>query len=196
MIKLYTSFALLGPVASCERSSPAVDLRDDLPHSSLMHNAFHPAVSISGQDCSAEVDRPGARQNHAPATHGVPELSPTARCTVLLAPLGPQNPVKHVSSTQTWRGRKQVRSSSADSPAKAAWRHGKELGEHSLLDMDCIALTEAEDGDLGSAVSPDLHTDLPPLAHGPFDKERNGNNQELPQQDVAGRRLLESKSLI
>lgn len=90
-----------------------------------------------------------------------------------------------------------MRSSSTDSPAKAAWRHGKELGEHSLLDMDCIPLTEEEeDGDLGSTVSPDLPTDLPPLVQSPFDKERDGKNQELPQQDIAGHRLLESKSFI
>lgn len=164
----FISLALLGPFSSCESCSPAVDLRRDLARSALMHKAFDPAVSISVQDSSAEADSP----------HGVPERC----CAVLLAPLDPENPVKHVSSAQTRWGRKQARSGSTGSP-----------GEHSLPDMDCIALTGAEDGGLGS---PDLPTELPPRPQGPFHKERGGKKRGLPQQDVAGQRLPESESLV
>lgn len=165
-----------------------------------MHNASDPppvaensAVSTRRQGCSAEVDRPGARKNIPPATRGVPEHVLAASGAVPHAHLDPQNPVKPVSSAETSSDRKQVRPSSADAPARAACRHGKELGEHTLLDMDRVALAEAEGGDLESTGCLDLQTDLPPLVESPTDKELQ--NQDLPRQDVAGHGLLGGKSL-
>lgn len=159
-----------------------------------MHNAFDPppvaensTVSIHRQGCSAEVDRPEARKNITPATHGVPEHVLAASGTVQHAHLDPQNPVKCVSSAETSSDRKH--------PARAAWRDGKELGEHTLLDMDRPALGEAEGGDVESTGRLDLQTDLPPLVESPTDEEVQGKNQELPMQDVAGNRLLGGKSL-
>lgn len=157
-----------------------------------MHNASDPppvaensAVSTRRQGCSAEADRPGARENIPPATRGVPEHVLAASGAVLHAHLDP--------SAETSSDRKQGRPSSADAPARAAWRHGKELGEQTLLDMDRVALAEAEGGDLESTGRLDLQTDLPPLVESPTEKELQ--NQDLPQQDVAGHRLLGGKSL-
>lgn len=165
-----------------------------------MHNAFDPppvaensAVSIRHQGCSAEVDRPGARKNITPASYGVSEHVLAASGAVLHAHLDPQNPVKPVSSAETSSDRKQARLSSSDAPARVAWRHGKELGEHTLLDMYRMALAEAEGGDLESTGRLDLQTDLPPLVESPTEEELRGKNQE--QQDVAGHRLLGGKSL-
>lgn len=165
-----------------------------------MHNASDPppvaekaAVSSRRQGCSAEVDRPGAPKNITPATHGVLGHVLAASGAVLHAHPDPQNPVKPVSSAETSSGRKQARPSSADAPARAARRDGKELGEHTLLDMDHMALTEAEGGDLESAGRVDLQTDLSPLVKIPRDEDLQGKYQE--QQDVAGHRLLGGKSL-
>lgn len=183
---------LLGPLASCESCTPAAVLGADLPSCTLMHNAFDPppvaensSVSIRRQGCSAEADRPGARKNSAPATRGVAEHVLAASGALLHAHLDPQNPAKPVSS----------RPSSTDAPARAAWRDGKELGEHTLLDMDCVALAEAEGGGLERTGRLVLQTDLPPLVESPTDEELQGKNQDLPQQDVAGHRLLGGKSL-
>ncbi|XP_029704771.1 synaptotagmin-like protein 2 isoform X3 [Takifugu rubripes] len=186
-----------GPLASRESCTPAADPRADLASCALMHNAFDPppvaenlAVSIRRQGCSAEVDRPEARKNITPATRGVPEHVLAASGAVLHAPLDPQDPVKPASSAESSSDRKQVRPSSTDAPARAAWRDGKELGEHTLLDMDRMALAEAEGGDLESTGRLDLQTDLPPLVESPTDEELQGKNQDLPQEDVAGYRLL------
>lgn len=164
-----------------------------------MHNASDPppvvensAVSIRHQGCSAEVDRPEARKNITSAPHGVPEHVVATSGAVLHAHLDPQNPVKPVSSAETSSDRKQLRPSSADAPARAAWRDGKGLGEHILLDMDRTALAEGEGGDLEITGRLDLQTDLPPLIESPSDKELQ--NQDLPQQDVAGHWLLGGKS--
>lgn len=184
-------------LAPCESSTPAGDLRADLPDNTVMHNAFVPrpaaentAVSIGRRGRSAEVDRPGGGENDAP-THGIPKHRPGASST---AHLDPQNPVNHVSSTQAWRDRKRVRLSSADAPRRAAWRDGKELGEHSLLDMDCTALAEAQRGDLESAVSLDLPTDLPLLLQDPLHQEPKGKNQDLSDQEAARHQLLYGKN--
>lgn len=167
-----------------------------------MHNAFDPppvaensAVSIRRQGCSAEVDRPGARKNITPATRGVSEHVLAASGAVLHAHLHPQDPEKSVCSAETSSGRKRARPSSTDAPARTAWRDGKELGEHTVLDTDCMALAEAEGGDLERTGRLDLQTDLPPLVESPTDEELQGKNQDLPQQDVAGHRLLGGKSL-
>lgn len=156
-----------------------------------MHNAFVPppvaenaAVSISRQD-SAEVDRPGGGDSKA--------RLPTASSTDLPAHLEPQNPLVHVSSTETWEDRKQVSLSSTDAPAGVAgWRDAEEAGEDRLLDMDRVAPTEAENGDLENTVR------LDPLTHSQsaFDKERDDKNQELPEQEVAHHQLLYGTSLI
>lgn len=181
----------------CGSSSLAGDLRADLPDDTVMHNAFVPrpaeentAVSIGRWDRSAEVDRPGGGDNDTP-THGIPEHQPIASST---AHLEPRNPVDQVSSAQTWRGRKQLRLSSEDAPRRAAWRDGKELGEHGLLDMDCPALEEAEKGDLEGAVSLDLPSDVPQLLQAPLHQEPKGRNQDLSDQEVARHPSLYGKN--
>lgn len=149
-----------------------------------MHNAFVPppvaentAVSITHQDCPAEVDRPGGGEYNAPS----------------LPHLEPQNPVAHVSSAETWRDRKQVRLSSADPPTRVAgWRDGEEVAEDRMLDMDHVAPAEAENGDLGNTVR------LGPPAHiqSAFDEELEGKNQEFLEEEVARHQLLDGTTLI
>lgn len=182
------SLTFLGPLASYEGYTPAVDLRADLHGSTNMHNASVPppvaentAVSISRQDCPAEVDRPGGGENNT--------RLPAPSSTDLPAHLEPQNPAVHVSSTETWKDRKQVRLSSTDAPTRVAgWPDGEEAGEDRTLDMDRIAPAEAENGDLEK-----VRLDPPTHSQSAFDKELNGKNQE---QGVARHRLLDGTSLI
>lgn len=152
-----------------------------------MHNAFVPppvaentAVSISRQDCPAEVDRPGGGANNTQL--------PTHSSTDLPAYLEPQNPVVPVSLTETWKDRKPVSSSSAEARTRVAgWRDGEEVGDDRRLDMDRVA-----NGDLENAV----RLDPPARFQRAFDKELDGKHQELPEQEVASHQLLDGTSFI
>lgn len=174
-------FFFLGYSASCEGFTPAVDLSADLPGSTSMHNVSVPpsvaentAVSISRPDCPAEADGPGGEENNT--------RLPTASSTDLPAHEEPQSPL--VSSTKSWKERKRVRWSSTDA--------GGREGEEAEVDVDRIAPAEAEDGDLEKTVG----LDPPARLQGAFQKELDGKNQELPEQEVARHQLLDGTSLI
>ncbi|XP_042286889.1 synaptotagmin-like protein 2 isoform X1 [Thunnus maccoyii] len=103
------------------------------------------AVCTSSQDCFLEVDRSAGRQIISAAPRGIlKRLSTSSSTDSLLSRLDLQSPVSLDSPTETWIDRKQVRFSSTVSRSGVEWQDGKELGEHSLLDVDLIVSSETE----------------------------------------------------
>ncbi|XP_041807774.1 synaptotagmin-like protein 2 isoform X3 [Chelmon rostratus] len=127
----------------------ASHLKQDPNHSPVTQNASVPkleksAVSSSPQDCFPEVDGPGGRLSNSAAPRGIlKHLSNSSSTDSLFSHLDPQSPASLDSPTETWIDRKQVRFSNTVGPSRVEWQHGKELGEHILLDIDSIAPSEA-----------------------------------------------------
>ncbi|CAF98579.1 unnamed protein product [Tetraodon nigroviridis] len=143
-------------------------------HRERIHSADIIRASMRQAQRPPTTHRPGGEENNT-------RLS-TASSTDLPAHEEPQSPL--VSSTKSWKERKRVRWSSTDA--------GGREGEEAEVDVDRIAPAEAEDGDLEKTVG------LDPLARlqGAFQKELDGKNQELPEQEVARHQLLDGTSLI
>ena len=138
------------PLPSSDGSSSYNNLRQDM--SLVTQNASVPmpmpentALGTSSQDYFAEVDGPAGRQPNSSALRGIlKHLYTSTSADSLLSPLDLQNPVSLDSPTEIWIDRKQVRFSSIVIQSGVEWQNGKELGEHSLLDMDSITLSETE----------------------------------------------------
>ncbi|XP_060941347.1 synaptotagmin-like protein 2 [Limanda limanda] len=102
------------------------------------------ALSTISQDTGhfAEVDGPVGRQPNSSALRGIlKHLYPSSSADSLLSPLDMPN---SDSPPEIWIDRKQVRFSSMVSQSGVEWQNGKEMGEHSLLDMDSINPSETE----------------------------------------------------
>ncbi|XP_071317192.1 synaptotagmin-like protein 2 isoform X2 [Trachinotus anak] len=109
------------------------------------------AVSTSSQDCFVEVDGPGCNQTNSAAPRGIlKHLSTSSSTDSLFSHLDLQSPVSLDSPTEHWTDRKQVRFSTMVSHSGDEWQDGKELGEHSLLDIDSTASSAMEDNRLNN----------------------------------------------
>ncbi|XP_063750875.1 synaptotagmin-like protein 2 isoform X1 [Eleginops maclovinus] len=94
------------------------------------------AVSMCSHDCSVEEDGPWAQQTNSAALRGIlKHLSTCSTADSLLSRLD-LIPVSLDPPAEAWIDRKQVRFSSMVGRNDVDLLHGKELGEHSLLDID------------------------------------------------------------
>lgn len=148
-------------------------------------------VSSSSRDCFSEVDRPGCRKSNAAVPRGIlkhlsasSSTGPVFLCNDLQSPVSPDSP------PENWIDRKQVRFSSPIGQSRVEWQDGKELGEHSLLDIDSI--TASEEGN--NSVS----TCKPLLRQSQVDSKGGElcckNKANLQQQDVSHHKVLGGKS--
>ncbi|CAK6978061.1 synaptotagmin-like protein 2 [Scomber scombrus] len=132
--------------------SYAINLKPDPNESPATQNASvsmpipeNQAVLTSSEDCFVEVDEPAGRQINSTSLRGIlKRLSTSSSTDSLLFRLDSQSPVSLDSPTETWIDRKQVRFSSTVGQNGVEWQDGKELGEHSLLDVELIASFETE----------------------------------------------------
>ncbi|KAF3841561.1 hypothetical protein F7725_007423 [Dissostichus mawsoni] len=101
----------------------------------LMAMPEHRAFSICSHDCSVEEDGPWAQQNNSAALRGIlKHLSLCSAADPLLSPLD-LSPGSLDPPAEAWIDRKQVRFSPTVGRHDVEWLQGKELGEHSLLDI-------------------------------------------------------------
>lgn len=82
---------------------------------------------------------------------------------------------------------------------RVEWQDGKDLGEHSLLDIDTIAPSEAEkNSDLENTVSTTVSTCRSLLSQGPLDAQEGDlnlkNEADLQEQEAAQHQVFEGKS--
>ncbi|XP_069366396.1 uncharacterized protein sytl2a isoform X3 [Paralichthys olivaceus] len=109
----------------------------------LMSMPENTASSTSYQEHFSEVDGPVGKQPNSSALRGIlKQFYASISAESLLSPVDLQNPVSLDSTAEI--DRKQVRFSSMVSQSGVEWQNGKELGEHSLLDVDSITLSETE----------------------------------------------------
>ncbi|XP_044079062.1 synaptotagmin-like protein 2 isoform X2 [Siniperca chuatsi] len=149
------------------------------------------AVSTNSQDYFVEVDGPGGTQTNSAAPRGIlKHLSTSSSTDSLFSCLDPQNPVSLDSSTETWTDRKQVRFSSTVGWTGVEWQDGKELEEHTLLDIDSIAPSEGENNsDLENTGSTTVGTCRSLLNQSKVDSqegELNCKNEAYLQEQEAG----------
>ncbi|KAG7237383.1 hypothetical protein INR49_032428 [Caranx melampygus] len=143
--------------------SYASNLRQD-PNCLVTQNASIPmsmpentTTSTSSQDCFVEVEGPGDRHTNsaaaaaAAAPRGIlKRMSTSSSIDSLVSHLDVQSPVGLDSPPETSIDRRQVRFSNMVSHIEDEWQHGKELGEHCLLDVDPVASSETENSDLNN----------------------------------------------
>ncbi|XP_071378404.1 synaptotagmin-like protein 2 isoform X3 [Centroberyx affinis] len=110
------------------------------------------------QDSLIEVDESAGRQTNSAAPRGIlKHMSSSSSADSLYSCLSLQSPVSLDSPSESiaareardrealgWIDRKQVRFCSAIGRSGVEWQDGKELGEHSVLDVDSIAPYEEE----------------------------------------------------
>ncbi|KAL3042137.1 hypothetical protein OYC64_020146 [Pagothenia borchgrevinki] len=156
----------------------------------LMAMPEHRAFSICSHDCSVEKDGPWAQQNNSAALRGIlKHLSLCSPADPLLSPLD-LSPGSLDPPAEAWIDRKQVRFSPAVGRHDVEWLQGKELGEHSLLDIDSNTPCHTENNsDLeksgGPAVGPcmpSLYQSKVDLQEGELKNEANLQKQEAGQQ--------------
>ncbi|XP_042355103.1 synaptotagmin-like protein 2 isoform X2 [Plectropomus leopardus] len=180
--------------------SYACNIKQDPNESPITQDASVPISmppnSTSSQDCFVEEDRPGGQQtyNSAAPRSILKHLSTSSSTDSMFSHLDLQSPVSLDSPTETWIDRKQVRFSSTVSHSGVEWQDGKELGEHSLLDVDSIALSEAENNnnleDTGSAAVGKLRPLLRQSHVESLEGEVNSKNEANLQEQEADQHLV------
>ncbi|XP_053298059.1 synaptotagmin-like protein 2 isoform X4 [Pleuronectes platessa] len=185
------------------------NLRQDM--SLFLQNASVPipmpentALCTISQDTGhfAEVDGPVGRQPNSSALRGIlKHLYNSSSVDSLLSPLDLQDSeISLDSPTEIWIDRKQVRFSSMVSQTGVEWQNGKEMGEHSLLDMDPITPSKTENNrvnnsylELTYCTSSGTHRPIlnrcgwdSQEAEVSFRNEANMKEQEAGQQQVLG----------
>ncbi|XP_070772893.1 synaptotagmin-like protein 2 isoform X2 [Enoplosus armatus] len=184
------------PSSDCSCISYASDLKQVPNDSPFTQNASIPmpenrAGGTSSQVCFVELDGPGGTQTNAAAPRGIlKHLSASSSTDSLFSRLDPPGPVSLDSPTETWIDRKQVRFSSTVAQAGAEWQDGKELGEHSLLDVDSVTPSEVENNsDLENTGSTAVGTCRPLLSQSQVDFQEgvlNSKNEAYLQEQDAG----------
>ncbi|KAI3373680.1 hypothetical protein L3Q82_021958 [Scortum barcoo] len=171
------------------------NLKQDPNDSLVTQNASVPmpmprAVGTSLQDCFVEVDGPGDRLTNCAVPRGIlKHLSTSSSTDSLFSHLDLQSPVSQDSPSETWIDRKHVRFSSMVVQSGVEWQDGKELGEHSLLDVDFITPSEENNSDLGDTGGTAVGTHSPLLNQSQVDSqegELNCKNEACLQEQEAG----------
>lgn len=135
-------------------------------------------VILRSQDSLPEVDGLAGRQADSASQRGILKNTSSSSSTDSLCPwLPPHGPVSLDVPTETtpatdreplsWIDRKQVRFSSAFGKISVEWHARKELGESSLLDVDCVT-PPAEKNPSDSVLTSNTTADT----RGPFLKQR------------------------
>lgn len=142
-------FPFLGPLASPSGSTLSTqEFKQILSDSPVPQNApawlptpttstptpTNEVLTFSTQDWTADVERSGERQTDPVAPCGILKQS-SATGSMDHDWTGPVSPS---SSAETWTDRKQVRFSPEVTRRRTKLQRGKELGEHSVLDVDTI----------------------------------------------------------
>lgn len=135
-----------GPLASSSGSTLfAQEFKQILGDSSVPQNApalpptptptpTNEALTFSARDWTAEVEGSGEKQTDPIAPCGILKRSSSTGST----DHDWTSPVTPTSSSEMWTDRKQVRFSPEVTRRRAKLQSGKELGEHSVLDVDSI----------------------------------------------------------
>ncbi len=201
-------FFLSEPLPSSDSCLSYVsNLKQDPNDSPFTQNASVPmlmrrAVSPSSQDCLVEVDGPGGTLTNCAAPRGIlKRLSTSSSMDSLFSRLDLQSPVFQDSPSETWIDRKQVRFTSMVVRSGVEWQDGKELGEHSLLDVDSIAPSEAENNsDLENTDTTTVGTRRPLLSQSQVDAQEGElnckNGAYLQEQEAGQHQVLGGKSFI
>ncbi|KAM6983474.1 uncharacterized protein sytl2a [Tautogolabrus adspersus] len=131
-------------------TSPIHDLHQDPNDSQVTHLSFpillseHRADSPTSEESFVEIDGGGRQITSAAPRSILKHLSPSSSSDSLFPRLDPQSTFSPDSPSESWMDRKQVRFSSMVDRSGLDRQDGKELGEHSLLDVDFIAPAEDE----------------------------------------------------
>lgn len=186
--------------------SYASNIKQDLNDSP---NAFVPMpmpenreVITSSQHCFFEEDRQGDQQTNTAAPRGIlKRLSISSSTDSLFSHLDLQSPASLDSLSETWIDRKQVRFSYTVGWSGVEWQDGKELGEHSLLDVDSITPSELEsNSDLDHTGSTTVGTCRPLLRQSQVDSQEGELNckdeASLQEQEAGQHPVLGGKSFI
>lgn len=153
--------------------------------------------SSGSHDWIPEVEEPGGRQTNTAAPCGILKHLPALSSTdTLLSQQGRTSPVSPGSPSEAWIDRKQVRFSPMVAHSRLEWQRGKELGEHSVLDVDSITPSLLdEDSDLQSCT---VRTCDPFLHQSTLDAQEGdltcGNKAEVQEQQSAQPQLTDGKS--
>lgn len=209
---LFLSEALLSPDVCIYCAS---NLRHDCKDSPVPQSASVPMSVVSqhfsGQDCFIEESEPTGRQTNSAASRGILKHMPSSSSTDSLcsqldppSPKAPDSPTETISAQDReapgWIDRKQVRISTAVGCSGIEWQDGKELGEHSVLDVDSIAPSEEESNNDAVNASSNLAGMRRPLLQQrgvdldggdlSFQREANLQNKEGDQHQVPGGKSL------
>ncbi|CAJ1064508.1 synaptotagmin-like protein 2 [Xyrichtys novacula] len=148
----------------------------------------------SCDDCLSHIDGPGGRHTISSAPRSIlKHLSPSSSTNSLFACLELPSPDSLDYPSETWIDRKQVRFSSMVSRGGLDLQDGRELGEHSLLDVDFIAPPEDKNNTgIRGSVSEDTHGLSPGNQVISQEEERNSKNEAIIflTDDVSGRSYL------
>ncbi|KAF1379008.1 hypothetical protein PFLUV_G00196610 [Perca fluviatilis] len=165
---------------------------NDSPNASVpMSMPENREVITRSQPCFVEEDGQGDQQTNTAAPRGIlKRLSTSSSTDSLFSRLDLQSPVSLDSLPETWIDRKQVRFSSTVGWSELEWQDGKELGEHSLLDVDSVTPSELENNsDLDHTGSTTVGTRRPLLRQSQVDSqegELNCKDEASLQEQEAG----------
>ncbi|XP_032389471.1 synaptotagmin-like protein 2 isoform X2 [Etheostoma spectabile] len=167
------------------------DLNDSPNASVPMPMPENTEVITSSQDCFVEEDGQGDQQTNTAAPRGIlKHLFTSSSTDSLFSHLDLQSPVSLDSLPDTWIDRKQVRFSSTVGWSGVEWQDGKELGEHSMLDVDSITPSELENNsDFDNTGSTTVGTLMPLPKQNQADSqegELNCKDEESLQEKEAG----------
>ncbi|XP_049448493.1 synaptotagmin-like protein 2 isoform X3 [Epinephelus fuscoguttatus] len=174
------------------------DLIQDPNDSLIAQNASVPMPmpqnregSTSSQDCFVEEDRPEGQLTNSAAPRSIlKRLSTSSSTDSMFSHLDLQSPVSLDSPTDSWIDRKQVRFSPMVSQTGTEWQDGRELGEHSLLDVDSLnPFAPGNNSYLENAGTTTVGTQRPSLCQSHVDSqegELNSKNEANLQEQEGG----------
>ncbi|TDH04535.1 hypothetical protein EPR50_G00133750 [Perca flavescens] len=171
------------------------DLNDSPNASVPMPMPENREVITSSQPCFVEENGQGDQQTNTAAPRGIlKHLSTSSSTDSLFSRLDLQSPVSLDSLPETWIDRKQVRFSSTVGWSELEWQDGKELGEHSLLDVDSVTPSELENNsDLDHTGSTTVGTRRPLLRQSQVDSQEGElicKDEASLQEQEAGQHLV------
>lgn len=201
---IFILFSFSGPLASSDGSILFANLFKQILNDSFQNASVAPmpknealGSSSGSHDWIPEVEEPGGRQTNTAAPCGILKHLPTPSSTdILLSQQDGTSPVSPGSPSEAWIDRKQVRFSPMVAHSRSEWQRGKELGEHSVLDVDTIAPSLLDVN--SDAESCTVSTHGPFLRQNALDAQEGdltcGKKSEVQEQQSAQLQLVDGKS--